>query len=57
LDKGNSPSGRGLRIMAYRAGMIGASFHVGPGEGGGTSVQCALPRSTTRFSQRAATAY
>jgi signal transduction histidine kinase len=43
LDKGNAPTGRGLRIMAYRAGVMGATLHVGPGEGRGTLVQCSLP--------------
>jgi nitrate/nitrite-specific signal transduction histidine kinase len=30
----------GLRIMGYRAGMIGASLEVRPGRGKGTSVIC-----------------
>jgi signal transduction histidine kinase len=34
--------GTGLRIMEYRASLIGASLGVGPGEGGGTLVTCKL---------------
>jgi len=36
--------GLGLRIMAHRAAMIGASFGVEQLPGGGTSVVCRLPR-------------
>jgi signal transduction histidine kinase len=36
-------AGLGLRIMAHRAAMIGASFGIGPAPGGGTSVRCRLP--------------
>lgn len=41
----SSPSreGMGLRIMAHRAQMIGGKLSVGPREGGGTLVCCALP--------------
>jgi len=35
--------GMGLRIMHYRAGVIGATLNVGPAEGGGTIVTCSLP--------------
>jgi two-component system CheB/CheR fusion protein len=35
-------SGMGLRIMAYRAGVIGAALQVGAGEQGGTAVTCTL---------------
>jgi PAS domain S-box-containing protein len=38
-------SGLGLRIMQYRAGLIGGVLHIGPSEGGGTAVTCTLPRS------------
>lgn len=38
----NSP-GMGLRIMAYRASLIGASFEIGRAPGGGTQVTCILP--------------
>ena len=34
--------GIGLRIMRYRAGMIGASLRVGAQPGGGTVVECSL---------------
>ncbi len=36
--------GMGLRIMHYRAGVIGAQLIVGPASGGGTLVRCVLPR-------------
>jgi two-component system, LuxR family, sensor kinase FixL len=36
--------GMGLRIMNYRAGLIGATLTIGPVPGGGTSVTCTLPR-------------
>jgi signal transduction histidine kinase len=35
--------GLGLRIMAHRARLIGATFTVGPAPGGGTLVLCTLP--------------
>lgn len=37
--------GRGLQIMAYRAGLIGAVLTVRKAEGGGTIVSCGLPHS------------
>lgn len=37
-----APEGMGLRIMAYRAGLIGATLNVGPGTGRGTIVRCAV---------------
>jgi two-component system, LuxR family, sensor kinase FixL len=37
--------GRGLRIMAHRAGLIGASLRVLPGERGGTVVRCVLDKT------------
>ncbi|HWI60148.1 MAG TPA: ATP-binding protein, partial [Bacillota bacterium] len=37
--------GMGLRIMQYRAGMIGATVAVEPHPGGGTQVICSVPRS------------
>ncbi len=50
LDNGggfapSSPRGQGmgLRIMAYRAQLIGALFHIGPGAEGGVAVTCILP--------------
>ena len=36
-------TGMGLRIMNYRARIIGASFEVGTGREGGTVVHCAVP--------------
>jgi signal transduction histidine kinase len=38
-------AGMGLRIMAHRAGMIGASFEARPDSAGGTIVCCLLPAS------------
>ena len=37
-------TGMGLRIMNYRAGVIGANLTIGPADGGGTLVICSLPR-------------
>jgi signal transduction histidine kinase len=34
------PHGMGLRIMKYRAGMIGGSLQVSPAQGGGAIVSC-----------------
>ena len=39
--------GMGLRIMRYRASLIGADFEVGPVEGGGTVVRCTLKPEET----------
>ena len=36
-------AGLGLRIMSYRAHLIGASFEIKPGEGKGAVVTCSLP--------------
>jgi signal transduction histidine kinase len=36
-------SGMGLRVMNYRARVIGASFAVGTDREGGTVVHCAVP--------------
>ncbi|MGH6878976.1 MAG: ATP-binding protein [Rhizomicrobium sp.] len=38
-----STGGMGLRIMAHRARMIGASFQVTTPEGGGAEIMCRLP--------------
>ena len=35
-------AGSGLRIMNYRAHVIGANLHVGQGQSGGTEVRCEL---------------
>ena len=34
--------GMGLRVMQYRAGLIGGTLHVGPRPGGGVSITCAI---------------
>jgi PAS domain S-box-containing protein len=39
-------SGMGLRIMEYRAGLIGAALYVGKAAPGGTLVQCTLLRDS-----------
>jgi PAS domain S-box-containing protein len=51
LDNGNGMDekrangpGMGLRIMAYRADLIGATVQVGPAEEGGTQVSCTISR-------------
>lgn len=36
-------AGIGLRIMGYRAAVIGADLTIMPAEGGGTAVLCVLP--------------
>jgi nitrate/nitrite-specific signal transduction histidine kinase len=33
----------GLRIMQYRAGMLGGTLSVEPNSNGGTSVICSVP--------------
>ncbi len=38
-------SGLGLRIMNYRAKMIGGSFHIQSSRSGGTLVRCSFPMS------------
>lgn len=40
--------GMGIRIMHHRAAVIGATLQIGPGDGGGTLVQCALPQEVSR---------
>jgi len=40
----STASGMGLRIMKYRANMIGGSLFVEPNTNGGTSVICSAPR-------------
>jgi PAS domain S-box-containing protein len=39
---GQKPRGMGLRVMNYRAAMIGATVHVENAPGGGTIVRCAV---------------
>jgi signal transduction histidine kinase len=36
-------TGLGLRIMSYRANMVGGTLEVGPGGRGGTVVRCRFP--------------
>jgi two-component system, NarL family, sensor histidine kinase UhpB len=40
--------GMGLRIMNYRATLVGATLEVKPGSPGGTVVTCAVPSSKTK---------
>jgi signal transduction histidine kinase len=42
-SKPSGTGGMGLRIMAHRARMIGANFHIGARPEGGTAVVCQLP--------------
>lgn len=42
-DGGGARKGMGLRIMAYRARMIGAALTIRPGASGGTVVSCTIP--------------
>jgi signal transduction histidine kinase len=42
-ENARAGQGMGLRIMAYRANMIGATFHIGRLPGSGTRVTCKLP--------------
>jgi PAS domain S-box-containing protein len=37
--------GLGIRIMHFRAGVIGGVLQISPSQGGGTVVSCTLPRS------------
>jgi signal transduction histidine kinase len=43
----NKPTGMGLRIMHYRASMIGASFAIHSDAGSGTTVICEWPHPET----------
>src|SRR5204862_7999285 len=45
-------SGMGLRIMSYRAGMIGGSVEVQSTEGQGTKVICTVPFSEVQYIPR-----
>jgi len=42
FDEQRATYGLGLKIMRYRASMVGASLHIGAREGGGTAVRCTL---------------
>ena len=44
-ENARSGEGMGLRIMAYRAGMIGATFNIESQRESGTRVTCKLPSS------------
>ncbi len=41
-DYKGSSSGMGLRVMQYRAGLIGGTLHVGARPGGGVVITCAI---------------
>lgn len=47
LAANEPPAGMGLRIMQYRAGMIGAVLDIACDPDGGTIVQCRLPQKKT----------
>ncbi len=46
MPAGFCGNGLGLRTMAYRAQILGATFAVTPAPSGGTRVSCRVPRST-----------
>lgn len=50
--EGVVPRGMGLRIMAHRAKMIGASLEVKPSLGGGTLVECCVREPLRREAAR-----
>jgi signal transduction histidine kinase len=43
-DRRAAGPGMGLRIMEYRAGLIGATLKIAAGEAGGTSVSCTISK-------------
>jgi two-component system, LuxR family, sensor kinase FixL len=45
IVKGAQGKGMGLRVMQYRADIIGATLDISPGSEGGTVVTCVLPES------------
>ena len=45
LEKGDASFGMGLRIMEYRASMLGGVLQVSRNNGGGTIVRCIVPTS------------
>jgi signal transduction histidine kinase len=53
-DKAAGGAGMGLRIMAYRASMMGATFHIERLADSGTRVTCRLPSSSTATNNHAA---
>jgi signal transduction histidine kinase len=44
--KSDQMTGMGLRIMRYRAGLVGAVLDIQPADGGGTLVTCRMPNPT-----------
>lgn len=46
-----TPGGLGMRIMAYRARIIGATLEVSDADGGGTVVACTIPCSEVEGEQ------
>jgi signal transduction histidine kinase len=50
-EKARRGPGMGLRIMAYRASVIGASFQVERLPAGGTQVMCALPSEGMKITE------
>ena len=48
VKRSSENDGFGLHIMSYRANLIGAKFSIQPGDGGGTTVCCRLPRAESR---------
>jgi PAS domain S-box-containing protein len=47
-EKGRSFSGMGLRIMQYRADLIGGHFMIETGPGAGTTVICTVPLAAVK---------
>jgi signal transduction histidine kinase len=45
LERSDSSDGMGLRIMRYRARLIGANLQIQAGANGGTRVRCSLPHA------------
>ncbi|MBU6402313.1 MAG: histidine kinase, partial [Verrucomicrobia bacterium] len=45
LESSPAGDGLGVRIMAYRAALIGGTFNIEPAPTGGTMVTCAFPKS------------
>jgi signal transduction histidine kinase len=50
-ENARNSQGMGLRIMAYRANMIGATFNIGRSPESGTRVTCKLPSSSIAASE------
>ncbi|HVV70867.1 MAG TPA: ATP-binding protein, partial [Verrucomicrobiae bacterium] len=49
-EKARNPAGMGLRIMQYRADLIGGHFTVETGPGAGTTVICTVPLAPVKNS-------